>query len=196
MGSRSRAFLVHPHSLELIEFPRVTAAIAARAVSPRARTSVSGAMPIAHASKREMACERLAEAIRRQREPEAWCFAAASALSDVLSTEVNEPFEPADFAVVADWLDAGERGVRRALPAAREAGPLAAGAGDAPAADLLHARCGWAREGQRVAHAGASAQVDRRGRARTAPEAREVGGGARRRRQLRDARGRPLRGAR
>ena len=100
---------MHPHSLELIELPRVTAAIAARAVSPRARASVSGAMPIAHASKRETACERLAEAIRRQREPEAWCFAAASALSDVLSTEVNEPFEPADFAVVADWLDAGER---------------------------------------------------------------------------------------
>ena len=100
---------MHPHSLELIELPRVTAAIAARAVSPRARISVSHAMPIAHASKRETACERLAEAIRRQREPEAWCFAAASALSDVLSTEVNEPFEPADFAVVADWLDAGER---------------------------------------------------------------------------------------
>ena len=100
---------MHPHSLELIEFPRVTAAIAERATSPRARSTLSRAMPIAHASRREQACERLAEAIRRQREPEAWCFAAPSALAEVLSTEVNEPFEPADFAVVADWLDAAER---------------------------------------------------------------------------------------
>ena len=101
--------VVHPHSLELIEFPRVTGAIAARAVSPRAREALSGARPIAPASRREQACERLAEAIRRQREPDAWCFAAPSALAEVLSAEVNEPFEPADFAIVADWLDAGAR---------------------------------------------------------------------------------------
>ena len=100
---------MHPHSLELIEFPRVTAAISARATSPRARESLLRAMPIAHAQRREQACERLAEAIRRQREPEAWCFAAPSALAEVLSTEVNEAFEAADFAIVADWLDAGER---------------------------------------------------------------------------------------
>jgi DNA mismatch repair protein MutS2 len=101
--------VVHPHSLELIEFPRVTAAIAARAVSARAREALSRAAPIAQAARRETACERLAEAIRRQREPEAWCFAAPSALADVLSTEVNEPFEAEDFAAVADWLDAGFR---------------------------------------------------------------------------------------
>jgi DNA mismatch repair protein MutS2 len=100
---------VHPHSLELIEFPRVTGAIAARATSPRARAALAAAMPIAQGARRDTACERLAEAIRRQREPEAWCFAAPSALGAVLGTEVNEPFEPADFAVVADWLDAGER---------------------------------------------------------------------------------------
>jgi DNA mismatch repair protein MutS2 len=101
--------VVHPHSLELIEFPRVTGAIAARAACPRARERLSGASPIAQASRREIACERLAEAIRRQREPEPWCFAAPSALGEALSAEVNEPFEPADFAVVADWLDSGAR---------------------------------------------------------------------------------------
>ena len=101
--------VVHPHSLELIEFPRVTSALAERATCPRAQQALRRAMPIAQASRRETACERLAEAIRRQREPEAWGFAAPSALADVLSTEVNEPFEPADFAIVADWLDAGFR---------------------------------------------------------------------------------------
>ena len=101
--------VVHPHSLELIEFPRVTSAIATRATSPRAQEALRQATPIAQAMRRETACERLAEAIRRQREPEAWCFAAPSALAEVLSTEVNEPFEPADFAIVADWLDAGAR---------------------------------------------------------------------------------------
>jgi DNA mismatch repair protein MutS2 len=101
--------VVHPHSLELIEFPRVTAAIASRATSPRARDALVRAMPIAHASRRETACDRLAEAIRRQREPEAWCFAAPSALADVLSGEVSEPFDAEDFAIVSDWLDAGFR---------------------------------------------------------------------------------------
>ena len=142
MGSRSRAFVVHPHSLELIEFPRVTAAIAARAVSPRARAALSGAMPIAQASRREQACERLAEAIRRQREPEAWCFAAPSALADVLSTEVNEPFEPADFAIVAEWLDAGGR--TRAMWSSEDLGErfprLAKLAGALPALDALQDR--------------------------------------------------------
>jgi hypothetical protein len=66
-------------------------------------------MPIAQATRRETACDRLAEAIRRQREPEAWCFAAPSALADVLSNEVNDPFDAEDFAIVADWLDAGFR---------------------------------------------------------------------------------------
>jgi len=100
---------VHPHSLDLIEFPRVTSALAERATCPRAQQALRRAAPLAQASRRETACARLADAIRRQREPEAWCFAAPSALADVLSTEVNEPFEPADFAIVADWLDAGFR---------------------------------------------------------------------------------------
>jgi DNA mismatch repair protein MutS2 len=123
----------------LIEFPRVTAAIAERATSPRAREALRRAMPIARASRRETSCERLAEAIRRQREPEAWCIAAPSALAEVLSTEVNEPFEPADFAVVADWLDAAER--TRAAWASEDLGErfprLAKLAGALPVLDAL-----------------------------------------------------------
>jgi DNA mismatch repair protein MutS2 len=100
---------VHPHSLELIEFPRVTAALAARATSPRGARALAGAAPIADAAARTLACERAAEAIRRQREPEAWAFACATDLSQVLAGDAAEAFEPEAFAVVADWLDAGAR---------------------------------------------------------------------------------------
>jgi DNA mismatch repair protein MutS2 len=100
---------VHPHSLDLIEFPRVAAALAARATSPRASAALLASTPLADASAREEACERLAEAIRRQREPDAWCFAAPSALSELLSGDVRDAFEPEAFAVVGDWLDAAVR---------------------------------------------------------------------------------------
>jgi DNA mismatch repair protein MutS2 len=100
---------VHPHSLDLIEFPRVAAALAARATSPRASAALLAAVPLADASAREAACERLAEAIRRQREPDAWCFAAPSALSELLSGDARDAFEPEAFAVVGDWLDAAVR---------------------------------------------------------------------------------------
>lgn len=100
---------MHPHSLELIEFPRVTHALAARATSPRATTVLLAARPFADAADRTRANAELDEAIRRQREPEAWCFAAPSALSEVLSGDARDALEPESFAIVGDWLDAGVR---------------------------------------------------------------------------------------
>jgi DNA mismatch repair protein MutS2 len=100
---------VHPHSLDLIEFPRVAGAIAARATSPHATRALAGAAPIADRAARVLAGERLAEAIRRQREPGAWSFAAPSALSDVLSGDAADALDPEAFAIVGDWLDAGAR---------------------------------------------------------------------------------------
>ncbi len=100
---------MHPHSLDLIEFPRVARALAARATSPRAERALRDALPLLNAGEREQACERLREAIRRQREPDAWCFAAPSALSDLLSGDARDAFEPEAFAVVSDWLDAAAR---------------------------------------------------------------------------------------
>jgi DNA mismatch repair protein MutS2 len=100
---------VHPHSLELIEFPRVTAAIAERATSPRATKALLAAAPLAGAAERDCACERLAEAIRRQQEAEPWCFAAPSALSELLSGDSRDALEPESFAIVSDWLEAGTR---------------------------------------------------------------------------------------
>lgn len=100
---------MHPHSLELIEFPRVAGAIAARATSPRATRALADAAPLADASTRALAGERLAEAIRRQREPGAWAFAAPSALADLLTADTTDPLDPEGFAIVGDWLDAGAR---------------------------------------------------------------------------------------
>lgn len=100
---------MHPHSLELIEFPRVADALAARATSPRARTALAGARPLADPAARTAACARVREAIRRQREPGAWCFAAAHDLGAILSGDARDAFEPESFAVVADWLDAADQ---------------------------------------------------------------------------------------
>lgn len=100
---------MHPHSLDLLEFPRVTAALSLRATSPRARAALAAAMPIADAAARSEACERMSEAIRRQREPEPWCFAAPSALSEIFEDDARDALDPELFAIVADWLTAGER---------------------------------------------------------------------------------------
>ncbi len=98
---------MHPHSLELIEFPRVARALADRATSPRATTALLASRPLEELSARSRANAELDEAIRRQREPEAWCFAAPSALSEVLSGDARDALEPESFAIVGDWLDAG-----------------------------------------------------------------------------------------
>src|SRR5262249_11018474 len=106
---RGASVVVHPHSLELIEFPRVAAALAARATSPRAAAALLAATPRPNAADRALACARLDEAIRRQREPGAWCFAAPSALADVLAGDARDAFEPEAFRVVGDWLEANAR---------------------------------------------------------------------------------------
>ena len=100
---------MHPHSLELIEFPRVAGAIAARATSPRATLALAQAAPLAGADARALAGERLAEAIRRQREPGAWAFAAPSALAQLLSGDASDALDAEGFAIVGDWLEAGAR---------------------------------------------------------------------------------------
>src|SRR5256885_4818615 len=100
---------LHPHSLELIEFPRVARAIAERATSPRAAAALANASPIGNAARRAQACERLSEAIRRQREPEAWCFAVPSSLADVLSGDARDALDAEAFAGVSHWPHGGAR---------------------------------------------------------------------------------------
>ncbi len=100
---------MHAHSLELIEFPRVTRALAGRATSPRGARALAAAAPRPAGPVRELATARLAEAIRRQREPGAWAFACPSGLTDVFAGEAADPLDPEAFAVVAEWIGAGAR---------------------------------------------------------------------------------------
>src|SRR5256885_10115353 len=65
---------LHPHSLELIEFPRVARAIAERATSPRAAAALANASPIGNAARRAQARERLSEGTPPQRGPAARGF--------------------------------------------------------------------------------------------------------------------------
>ena len=133
---------MHPHSLELIEFPRVAQALAARATSPRATTVLLASRPLTDEAARSRANAELDEAIRRQREPEAWCFAAPSALSEVLAGDARDALEPESFAIIGDWLDAAAR-TRAAWTDARTAArfPLLAGlAGQVPALEALRDR--------------------------------------------------------
>ena len=153
---------MHPHSLELIEFPRVAAAIAARATSPRAVAALESAAPLADGGARVRACENLAEAIRRQCEPEAWCFAAPSALGEVLSGDAYDSahaaFEPEGFAVVGDWLDAAVR-TRAAWADAARAGRfprLAALVARVPELEVLRQRLAGTLDGDGHVRDGAS----------------------------------------
>ncbi len=100
---------MHAHSLELIEFPRVTRALAERATSPRGARALAGAAPLASGPARELATARLAEAIRRQREPGAWAFACPSELADTLAGDATDPLDPGAFATVAEWIGAAAR---------------------------------------------------------------------------------------
>lgn len=134
--------VLHEHSLDLIEYPRVVAALSERATSPRARESLRAALPIAEASVRAEACARLDEAVRRQREPEAWCWAAPSALAEVLAGDAHDAFEAESFAVVSEWVDASERtrGAWLAESVRARYPRLSALADDLPRLDALRAR--------------------------------------------------------
>jgi DNA mismatch repair protein MutS2 len=101
---------VDDHSLRLLEFDRVTAAVAERAASEVARAALAAARPIATARAREEECARLAEAIRRSGEPGEWCFTGVGLLAEALEGRGPEP-APLDgpaLVGVLGWLEAGE----------------------------------------------------------------------------------------
>ena len=64
---------VDDHSLKLLEFDRVTSAVAAFAASAGAARALAAARPIADRARRAAEIARLAEAIRRTAEPGEWC---------------------------------------------------------------------------------------------------------------------------
>ena len=90
----------------MLEFPRVTEAIAAAAVCARARARLLAWRPIAASDLREAEIARLAEAIRRQREPGEWCFAPEGGLAERLEREREEPLDGLGLRDVLGWLEA------------------------------------------------------------------------------------------
>jgi DNA mismatch repair protein MutS2 len=94
-------------SLELIEYPEITAAIAAHAVSERARASLREWRPIADSAERGREVERLSEAIRRATEPGAWVSVGPSDLALTLDQLGRLGPEGARLLEVLGWLEAG-----------------------------------------------------------------------------------------
>lgn len=96
---------MHEHSLRLLEFDRVAAAVASHARCPQARSLLSAWRPLPDAARREAACADLAEALRRHAEPGPWCDAGEDELSELLDAEVTL-FVPEQLLVMAAWLQA------------------------------------------------------------------------------------------
>lgn len=131
-----------PHSLSLLEFDRVTAALAACAESAAARRLLARWQPLGERAALEREHARLAEAIAREPEPGAWAFVAEAELEPLISEERREPLDGPGLLAVRAWLDAA-----RALagawsePGARARHPqLAALADEAPDLEPLRAR--------------------------------------------------------
>jgi DNA mismatch repair protein MutS2 len=100
---------VDEHSLRLLEFHRVTAAVAERAACEAARAALTGARPIADARERAQECARLAEAIRRAGEPGEWCFTGVGVLAAALEGQGPEraALDGPGLVGVLGWLEAG-----------------------------------------------------------------------------------------
>jgi DNA mismatch repair protein MutS2 len=96
-------------SLQLIEYFRVTAAIAERAASDRGRSTLRAWRPIVDAAERLVEIERLGEAIRRSAEPGAWCAVGSGDLRAAIERLESEGPDGEALFLVAGWLEAVER---------------------------------------------------------------------------------------
>jgi DNA mismatch repair protein MutS2 len=93
------------HSLDLLEFDRVCGSIAERAASDRGRDALRTWRPLADAA-RPLELARLGDALRRQREPGAWCAVGAGSLADPLAPDSREPLDGPALVLVRGWLEA------------------------------------------------------------------------------------------
>lgn len=94
------------HSLELLEYPRVIAALAAYASCEGAHAALLAWRPIADRASRDRECERLDQAIRRSGEPGAWCFCGTVPLAPLLERAATAALDGAALGDVRGWLDA------------------------------------------------------------------------------------------
>jgi DNA mismatch repair protein MutS2 len=98
---------VDEHSLRIIEFHRVTTAVAELATCDAAKTAAAHARPIGDPGRRAEECARLAEAIRRTAEPAEWCFTGEGLLGErITGGDEAEPLDGPALVAVRGWLDA------------------------------------------------------------------------------------------
>ena len=112
------------HSLRLLEYDRVTAAVAARAVGQGARALLLAWRPLAAGAERSREIALLDEAIRRQGEPGPWCRVGPGDLAGRLAPEARGALDGPGLVEVLGWLEASRE--TRALwndEAARERFP-------------------------------------------------------------------------
>lgn len=97
---------MHRHSLKLLEYDRVTGAVAARAESVRGRRALEAWTPIADRRALAEEHDRLAEAIARTREPGTWCAVGEDELAPRLDPEHGERLDGPGLVALRGWLDA------------------------------------------------------------------------------------------
>lgn len=141
-GAAHRQDDVDRHSLQRLEFDRVCAAIAERAECDRARAALAAWSPLAGGGELAGESARLAEALRRQGEPGAWCAVARGTLRAWLGEEAGEDLDGPAMVQVGGWLAAAHEtreAWRDEEPRARFPG-LAALADTLPDLEPLRAR--------------------------------------------------------
>jgi len=97
---------VDDHSLRLLEYDRVSAALAGRAQGSAARARLLAWRPLSDATQRAAENARLDEAIRRQREPGPWCRVGPGDLAVRLDPEAREALDGPGLVEVLGWLEA------------------------------------------------------------------------------------------
>ncbi len=94
------------HSLELLEYDRVTAAIAGHAECDAARARLREWRPWPDAARRAGELERLSEALRRTREPGSWCAVGRGTLAWLADPEAEGVLDGPALVDVLGWLEA------------------------------------------------------------------------------------------
>jgi DNA mismatch repair protein MutS2 len=97
---------VDDHSLRLLEYQRVTAAVAARATGDGARARLVAWAPLPDAGVRARETALLDEAIRRQREPGPWSRVGPGELAPRLDPEAREALDGPGLVEALGWLEA------------------------------------------------------------------------------------------
>lgn len=94
------------HSLQLLEFDRIAADVASRAVGEGARLALAARMPSTDPDERTTEFGRLSEAIRRVTEPGEWAAVGPGLMAELLRRAAREPLDGVALVEILGWTDA------------------------------------------------------------------------------------------